>query len=98
MLQVTDSAVSELQQARDARQLPQSFGVRLFAQSDDDGRAAVTLAFAEEPDEGDEVTEQGGTRIYVAPELVEPLAGSRLDVEQTPRGPQLKLVPQREAE
>lgn len=98
MLEVTDSAVSVLQEARAAQELPPSFGVRVFAQAADDGQAAVALAFAEEPDEGDQVTERDGTEIYVAPELAEPLAGSTLDVEQTPEGPQLTLVSQREAD
>lgn len=96
MLQVTDSAVSVLQQARAAQEVPASFGVRVFAQADQQGQAAVALAFAEEPTEGDQVTEQGGTEIYVAPELAEPLAESVLDVEDTPQGPQLAVVPQHE--
>ena len=98
MLQVTESAVSVLRETRAAQEIPDSFGVRVFANADENGQATLALAFAEEPDEGDQVTEQDGTEIYVAPELAEPLADSKLDVEETPEGPQLALVPQEGAE
>ena len=96
MLQVTDSAANVLRQARAAQQVPDSFGVRVFTQSGNDGQATLRLAFAEEPIEGDQVTEQSGTEIYVAPELIEPLAEHKLDVEDTSDGPQLALVPQQD--
>jgi Fe-S cluster assembly iron-binding protein IscA len=94
VLQVSDSAVSVLQEARSAQDIPDEFGIRVFAQPDESGEAALALAFAEEPVEGDQVTEQQGQAIYVAPELAEPLAGTVLDVADTPEGPQLTLVPQ----
>jgi len=94
VLQVSSTAVSVLNDARESQEVPESFGVRVFAQPDETGQAALALAFAEEPVEGDQVTEQDGTDIYVAPELAEPLADSVLDVEDTPEGPQLTLVPQ----
>jgi Fe-S cluster assembly iron-binding protein IscA len=94
MLQVTESAVSVLREARAAQEVPESFGVRVFAQANENGQAAIALAFTEEPVEGDHVTEQGGTEIYVAPELAEPLADTTLDVQHTTEGPQLALVPQ----
>lgn len=98
MLQVSNAAVNVLQEARAAQEVPDSFGVRVFAQADEGGEAALALAFAEQPDDGDQVTQQSGTEIYVAPELAEPLAASVLDVEQTPEGPQLALVPQDDEE
>lgn len=94
MLQVTESAVSVLEQARADQQVPESFGVRVFARTGNDGQAALALAFTEEPAEGDQVTEHNGTEVYVAPEIAEPLAEHMLDVEHTPEGPQLTLVPQ----
>ncbi len=97
MLQVTESAVSALNEARAAQEVPDSHGVRVFAQADESGQAALALAFAEEPAEGDEITEQSGTEIYVAPELAEPLSESKLDVEDTPEGAQLTIVPQEDA-
>ncbi|HSJ44399.1 MAG TPA: hypothetical protein VK923_06945 [Euzebyales bacterium] len=70
----------------------------MFAEVGDDGPPTVALAFAEEPKAGDGVTQQSGTEIYVAPELVDTLADHALDIEHTPNGPQLALVPQRDVE
>ncbi len=98
MLQVSDAAVGVLEEARSAQEVPDSFGVRVFAQADEAGQTGLALAFAEEPADGDAVTEQSGTEIFVAEELAEPLATTVLDVEQTPEGPQLALVPQDDEE
>ncbi len=98
MLQVTSDAANVLAEARTAQELPEEYGVRVFAQADESGQAALALAFAEEPVEGDQVTEQDGTEIYVAPELAEPLAESTLDVTDGPNGPELTLVPKGEEE
>jgi Fe-S cluster assembly iron-binding protein IscA len=54
----------------------------------------LALGLTEAPAEGDEVTDQAGTEIYIAPEVAEPLAGTVLDIEQTPEGAQLILKPQ----
>lgn len=98
MLQVSPSAVAALEQARTAQQVPDSHGVRIFAEPDDNGQVAVSLGFSEEPADGDQVTEEGGTEIYVAPELAEPLAESVVDLEDTPEGAQLVIRPQEAAE
>ena len=98
MLQVTSDAANVLAEARDAQELPEEYGVRVFAHADESGQTALALAFAEEPAEGDQVTEQDGTEIYVAPELAEPLAGSTLDVTDGPDGPELTLVPREDEE
>jgi Fe-S cluster assembly iron-binding protein IscA len=98
LLQVTDQAIGVLREARAAQEVPDTYGIRVFAQADESGQAELALAFAEQPAEGDQVTEGDGTEIYVAPELAEPLAESMLDVEQTPQGPQLALVPQNDEE
>ncbi len=98
MLQVTSTAANVLAEARQAQELPEEYGVRVFAHPDESGEAALALAFAEQPAEGDLVTEQDGTEIYVAPELAEPLAGSTLDVTEGPDGPELTLVPQGDEE
>lgn len=98
VLQVTDAAIDVLEAARSAQELPDSYGVRVFAEAGADGQASVALAFAEEPAEGDHVSEQGGTEIYVAPELAEPLADVALDVERTEEGPQFAFVPRDDEE
>ncbi len=53
----------------------------------------VSLGFAEEPLEGEEVTETAGTQIFVAREVAGPLADSLIDVTDTAEGPQLVIRP-----
>ena len=91
MLQVTDSAANVLREAREAQDLPDTFGVRVSAQPSPTGEMAVSLAFAEGPQEDDEVTGHQGTQVFVAPEVVEPLSEAVIDVEDTADGPQLAI-------
>ncbi len=94
MLQVSDAAAAALEQARTAQDLPETFGVRVFGETSPSGEVEVSLAFADEPQEGDAVTEQAGTSVYIAPEIAEPLADAEIDIEQTPDGPGLVIKPQ----
>lgn len=94
MLQVTSAAMTSFQQARVAQELPESVGVRIFAQRDDEGEIAIALGFAEEPQQGDEVTETDGTAVFVAPELSGPLSDSVIDVEDGDQGTQIVLTNQ----
>lgn len=94
MLQVSDAAAAVLEETRSAEELPETVGVRVFAQPDPSGDMQVSLTFAEEPLPDDEVTEQAGTQVYIAPEVAEPLSDSVLDLEQAADGPQLVIKPQ----
>jgi Fe-S cluster assembly iron-binding protein IscA len=98
MLQLSSSAAAALDQARDEQDVPDSFGLRVSAQPGPDGQTALGLGFAEAPAEGDQVSEQAGTELYVAPEVAEPLADSLIDVEDTPQGLQLVVKPQQPGE
>ncbi len=98
VLQVTYSALAALGEARAAQGVPDSFGVRVFTKTRENGQATVALAFAEHPAEGDQVIQRGNTEIYVAPELAKTLSSSMLDVEDTQEGPKLTLVPQHDEE
>lgn len=94
VLQVTSAAATTFDQARSAQDLPDSVGIRIYAQRDDAGDVGIALAFAEEPQDGDQVTETDGTAVFVAPELAEPLADSVLDVTETDDGTQIVLSDQ----
>jgi Fe-S cluster assembly iron-binding protein IscA len=96
MLQVSETAITALQAARDAQELPDSFGVRVFGEPTDSGQMAVSLTFAEVPLENDQVTEQDGTQLFIAPEVAEPLSASVIDLEDTAQGPELVIKPQAE--
>lgn len=94
MLQVSDPAVAVLEEARTAQDVPDTFGVRISGQATQSGQLEVLLGFSEEPSENDEVTEQAGTRIFIAPDIAEPLSDAVLDLEDTPAGSQLTIRPQ----
>jgi Fe-S cluster assembly iron-binding protein IscA len=94
MLLLTHDAAAEIAEARRAQGVPETFGVRLFGAPQSEGGMEVGLTFAQVPAEDDEVTEQEGTRVFVAPEVAGPLAAAALDVEQTPEGAKLVLTRQ----
>lgn len=94
MLQVTSAAATQLAQARESQGLPDTFGLRVYGEPQPGGGISLGLAFAELPAEDDQVSEQEGTRIFVAPEVIEPLATAALDVEETPEGVKLILTEQ----
>lgn len=96
MLQCTPAAASTLEGVRQQNDLPESFGVRLFAAPAPDGEVGLGIDFAPQPAEGDAVTEQHGTTIMVAPEISDQLADLTLDVVPDPsadgaEAPQLVL-------
>lgn len=94
MLQLTSAAAAQIAQARQSQGIPDEFGLRVFGESQAGGGISLGLAFAEVPAEDDQVTEQEGTRVFVAPEVVEPLATAALDAEETPEGVKLVLIQQ----
>ena len=93
MLHVTQAAASQLAELRQSQGYPENFGARVFGHPATEGEIALRLTFAEVPAEDDQVTEQAGTKVFVAPEVAEPLAASALDVEETQAGPQLVITP-----
>ena len=80
MLRLSDNAVAALENARAAGGVPDSYGLRLSGNQEPDGHVVVNLAFVEGPDATDQVTEQSGTEVYVAPEVADPLSTAVLDV------------------
>ncbi|MGH3443441.1 MAG: hypothetical protein ACRDUY_15625 [Nitriliruptorales bacterium] len=98
MLQLSSTAAAVLEQAREQQDVPDTFGVRISAQPGPEGQTGLAIGFAESPIEGDEVSEQSGTELYVAPEVAEPLSDAIIDVEDTAQGQQLILKPQEEPE
>lgn len=96
MLQCTPAAAATLDQVREQQGLPENYGLRLFPAQATDGQVTLGLGFAEAPEEGDQVDEQHGTRLFVAPEIADELAEMSLDIEPDPSqngdaGPQLVL-------
>lgn len=93
MLQLSQSAATALAEAREEQDLPEDTGVRVSAESASEGEVALSLSFSDEPAEGDQVSEQEGTRLFVAPEVAGSLAESVIDIEETNQGSQLVVRP-----
>lgn len=101
MLQCTPAAAATLEEVRQQNAIPGDFGIRLFAARSPEGDVGLGVDFAEQPAEGDEVTEQHGTKLIVAPEISEQLSSLILDVVPDPSAngdapPQLVLRPSSE--
>ncbi len=94
MLKLTPAAATLVAEARRERGLPDTVGLRLFAQGQSGAEMALGMTFAELPAEDDEVTVQDGTRMFLAPEVVGPLSSAALDVDETPEGVALVLTEQ----
>ena len=89
MLQISQSAATAVENLRAAQGIPETHAVRLSGGSDGTGQPVVSIEFVETPREADQVTEQSGTQVYVAPEIAEPLSDAVMDVQDLGDGPQL---------
>lgn len=83
MLQCTPAAAQTLVNVREQQGLPDTVGVRLFPAQTPDGSTGLGIELTE-PAEGDQVSEQHGTQLIVAPEIAEQLADMTLDVIPDP--------------
>lgn len=93
MVRISSDAVALLEASRREQGIPESQGVRVYGEVDNEVGLQVRLAFAEDPRQGEEVIEQDGTEFYIAPEVVEPLQDAVVDVAEEDRS-QLVLRPE----
>lgn len=91
MLQLSDTAVAILKEARADVGAPEEAGVRLDSVPNGNEVGKVRIEFADDPQPSDEVFEESGLRVFLAPQLVESLSDRTLDAEMTPEGPRLAL-------
>lgn len=94
MLQITHGAAALLTELRDGQDVPESYGVRVFPESTQAGEVTIGLGFTEAPAAGDEVTEQDGLKVFVAPELATPLQDAAIDVTEENGDSRLVFRPQ----
>lgn len=90
MLQLTDSAVEILKEAREEIGASDDAGARLRSVPTEQGDT-IRVEFADEPEQGDQVIEEAGLRVFVSDDLVEPLNDRTLDATVTPGGPKLAI-------
>jgi Fe-S cluster assembly iron-binding protein IscA len=91
MLQLSRQAAVALQDARHQERIPEHFGLRVSGSSND-SRSGIHLTFVEEPAQGDEVSEREGVKLFVAPDLAEPLANLVIDVNMDAPASELGLT------
>jgi iron-sulfur cluster assembly protein len=94
MLTLTDSAAEAVKQAITAADgVPESGGLRISAQDLGDS-TGLGLAVAPLPGEDDQVIEEEGARVFVAPEVAPFLEDKVLDAEQQGSSIQFSLADQ----
>jgi Fe-S cluster assembly iron-binding protein IscA len=89
MLQVTDRAATVLKQARSRQGVPDNFGLRVKPPVSDE--SGIQFEFTAGPATDDEVGETSGLRLFVAPEVADPLAEQVIDARNSPSGSSLVL-------
>lgn len=95
MFQVTSAAATQLREACQEEGIASdSAGVRVAGTVDESGTLSLEVMLQEEPEATDEVSEQEGIRVFVAPEVAEPLSGLELDVASDEEGSKLRLQDQ----
>jgi Fe-S cluster assembly iron-binding protein IscA len=81
MLQMTDRAADLLRNLRNEAQLPESAGVRIYSEpAATTGEPTLSIGFTPDPMPADQVSDHAGLRLFVAPEIAEPLSGAVMDV------------------
>ncbi|MGI8657534.1 MAG: hypothetical protein ACR2K4_02030 [Candidatus Limnocylindria bacterium] len=96
MLQITHDAATFLSELRNGQDVPDTYGLRVFPEATEPGEVTIGLGFTENPADGDQVTEQDGLRVFVAPELATPLDAAAIDVTVEDGAERLVFRPQGE--
>ena len=92
MFELTSRAAAALAETRARNGLKDTIAIRISASESGNGSTAgYQLRFASHPAPSDVVVESGGTRVFLAVELVEPLEASILDYVETAEGERLVL-------
>lgn len=92
MLTLTTGAAAVLEETRSTSGVGNEMAVRISPRSSNDGQfPGYELHFAPAPAPDDVVLVSAGTRLFLAAEVVQPLAGAVLDAEEADDGRQLVL-------
>lgn len=80
MLTLTSNAAEALKTIAEASpELPNDSGLRIHAEPIGEGQMGFELTMVESPDEGDQVIEEAGARVFVEPEAALHLEDKILD-------------------
>ena len=84
MLQCTQAAASTIRQLREQQGVPETYGLRVFPAQAPTGEVNLAIGFAEAPQQGDQINEEHGEKLFVAPEIADDLSELALDVVADP--------------
>jgi Fe-S cluster assembly iron-binding protein IscA len=85
-VQLSENAAMALKAIRENEEVPADHDTRLAADQQESGDLAVRLEFVEESQGDDEMAEQAGQEVYLDSKLIQPLADTTMDVQQTDEG------------
>lgn len=98
MLQITNAAVDLLNQIRSGADIPTEAGVRVYPEQTSGDEVSIGIGFTDSPMPGDQVSEQEGLRLFVAPEIAGPLDTTMIDVTKADGEAQLIFCPQEQSQ
>ncbi|GLW61934.1 hypothetical protein Arub01_01780 [Actinomadura rubrobrunea] len=84
MLTLTSGAVQVIRTVTADPELPPETGIRI--ESGVDGSDALRLSVASAPEEGDEIVEEQGARVYLEPQVAQLLSDKTLDAQVDAQG------------
>jgi Fe-S cluster assembly iron-binding protein IscA len=96
MLKITPAAATLLATARESSGKPEDFGVRFSlseAGTSGPGSARIRFDFVPNAEPQDEVAEESGLRVYVAPEVSAVVGDATLEAQKDDGSAQLVLRP-----
>jgi Fe-S cluster assembly iron-binding protein IscA len=82
MVRVSNTAVALFEETRRNQGIPESYGVRIFGEENQQGGVDIRLKFTDDPGLADQHVEEHGTQFFVAPEVAAPLEDSVIDVDE----------------
>jgi iron-sulfur cluster assembly protein len=90
VLTLTSNAVEAVKMIAEASpELPNESGLRIQAEPTEQGQVSFDLTMVENPDEGDQVVEDAGARVFLEPEAARILEDKILDA--TPVGDRVQF-------
>lgn len=89
MLQITGAAQDAMRQMRSQSEAPEEAAIRIQLMSAGE-QQGLGLAFTSGPEQDDaQVADEDDLKVYVSPDLVEPLSDAVIDAQATDQGTQL---------
>jgi Fe-S cluster assembly iron-binding protein IscA len=94
VLQITPGAAALLTEIRQGSEVPDDYGLRVYPEAAESGEVTIGIGFTDAPATGDQVSDQEGLRVFVAPELAAPLDQAAIDVAEQDGASRLVFRPQ----